>query len=446
MTGFSCARWLASLGSVLVVMAALAHPAAAIDIKEVRTPKGVTAWLIEDKTVPVVSVEFAFRGGAALDPEGKGGLAELASGLLDEGAGDLTSAQFQRQLENNSISLGFRASLDSFGGTVYTLAENRELAFSLLQLALTRPRFDPEPVARMKSQIQAQIAREAERARNVAQQRWHREVFGKHPYGRDVDGQKKTVAAITAEDLHGFVRSRFARDNLIIGVVGDITEAELVPLLDRTFGVLPEKAASSQIPGVEVKNTNKVIVVPRKIPQTVVVFGQKGLSITDPDYYAATVMNYIMGGGGLTSRLADEVREKRGLAYSVYTRLVNYARADVILGWVATQNARVAESMNLIRAEWARMAKTPVSQMELDDAKSYLTGSYFTRLNSTRRIAGLLVGLQLEKLGIDYIQRRNKLIAAVTVADVQRVARRLLQPEKLTVVMVGAPVGVNPPP
>lgn len=439
-------RWCARLGGAFVVMLTLTHVAGAIEIREVKTPKGVTAWLIEDKTVPIVSLEFAFRGGSALDPEGKDGVAELVSGLLDEGAGDLASAEFQRRLENNSISLGFRASLDSFGGTLSTLVENREMAFSLLQLALTRPRFDAEPVARMKSQVMAQIAREAERARNVAQQRWQKEIFGTHPYGRDVDGQKKTITTITPEDLRNFVNGRFARDNLIIGVVGDITEAELVPLLDRTFGALPEKAASSRIPDIEVKNAGKVIVVPRKIPQTVVVFGQKGLPITDPDFYAATVMNYIMGGGGLTSRLADEVREKRGLAYSVYTRLVNYDRADLILGWVATQNAKVGQSMDLIRAEWARMANTPVSQSELDDAKSYLTGSYFTRLNSTRRIASLLVGLQLDNLGIDYIQRRNKLIASVTVADVRRVAQRLLQPEGLTVVMVGSPEGVTATP
>lgn len=439
-------RWCAHACGALVLVLALGQAASAIEIKEVKTPKGVTAWLIEDKTVPIVSMEFAFRGGSALDPQGKDGVAELVSGLLDEGAGDLPSARFQRQLEDNSISLGFRASLDSFGGTLRTLSENRDLAFSLLQLALTRPRFDPEPVARMKSQVMAQIAREAERARNVARQRWYKETFGSHPYGRDVDGQIKTIGKIMPDDLRAFVSGRFARNNLIVGVVGDITEAELVPLLDRTFGALPEKAASFRVPDVMVKNADKVIVVPRKIPQTVVVFGQKGLPIADPDYYAATVMNYIMGGGGLTSRLADEVREKRGLAYSVYTRLVNFDRADVILGWVATQNAKVAESLKLIRAEWARMANTPVSQSELDDAKNYLTGSYFTRLNSTRRIASLLVGLQLDNLGIDYIQRRNKLIAAVTVADVQRVARRLLQPDGLTVVMVGSPEGVTATP
>jgi zinc protease len=446
MTTSLLSRWCRRLAGALVVVLALGHAAGAIEIKQVKTPKGVTAWLIEDKTVPLLSMEFAFRGGSALDPEGKAGLAELVSGLLDEGAGELSSAQFQRRLENNSISLGFRAALDSFGGTLRTLSEHRDMAFSLLHLALSRPRFDAEPVARMKSQVMAQIAREAERARNIAQQRWQKEVFGEHPYGRDVDGQIKTIRAITTDDLRGFVSGRFARDNLIIGIVGDITEAELVPLLDRTFGALPEKAASYRVPDVLVTNAGKLIVVPRKIPQTVVVFGQKALPITDPDYYAATVMNYIMGGDGLTSRLADEVREKRGLAYSVYTRIVNYDRADVILGWVATQNAKVAESLKLIRAEWARMASTPVSQSELDDAKNYLTGSYFTRLNSTRRIASLLVGLQLDKLGIDYLQRRNKLIAAVTVADVQRVARRVLQPEALTVVMVGSPEGVTATP
>lgn len=439
-------RWAARLAGALAVAVLVHAPAHAIDIKEVTSPKGITAWLIEDKSVPLVSMEFAFRGGAALDPKGKAGLAELVSGLLDEGAGELTSSQFQKRLEENSISMGFRASLDSFGGTLRTLNETRSEAFDLLALALTRPRFDPEPVARMKSQALAQVAREAERPRSVADQRWHSVTFGAHPYGRDVDGNRKTIPTITPDDLHEFVRARFARDNLIIGVVGDITAAELAPLLDRVFGALPEKAAASRLPVADIENPGQVVVVERKIPQTVVVFGQKGVDRKDPDFYAANVMNYIMGGGGLTSRLADEVREKRGLAYSVYTRLVNYDQAALIKGWVATQNARVGESMGLIRAEWKRMAEQPVGEEELEGAKAYLTGAFFTRLNSTRRIASLLVGIQLDELGIDYIKRRNDLIAAVTAADVQRVARRVLDASKLTVVMVGQPKDVTPTP
>lgn len=421
-------------------------PARAIDIKAVTSPKGVTAWLITDTSVPLLSMQFSFRGGSALDPKGKAGLAEMASGLLDEGAGTYTSAQFQKALEENSITLRFSTGLDSFGGSLRALNENRDQAIDLLRLALTQARFDPEPLARIKGQMLAQVEREAERARDVADQVWHRTAFGVHPYARDVDGTRKTIPTITAEDLKGFVQRRFGRDNLVIGVVGDITEGELATLLDRAFGDLPEKAAPWTIPQARFPGAGKVVVVDRKIPQTVVQFGQAGIGIKDPDFYAATVMNYIMGGGGLTTRLADEIREKRGLAYSVYTALVNYDYGEVLMGWVATRNARVKETLDLVRAEWARMAKEPVSRAELDDAKAYLTGSYFARLNSTGRIAGLLVGLQLDNLGIDYLTRRNKLIEAVTVADIQRVAKRLLKPDELTVVLVGKPEGITATP
>jgi zinc protease len=434
------ARFFAA-AAVLVLLTA--SPARAIDIKVVKSPGGITAWLIEDATVPLMSMQFLFRGGSVLDPEGKTGLAELVSGVLDEGAGPYSSAQFQRRLEDNSISLRFNATLESFGGSLKALNENRDEAIELLRLALTAPRFDNEPVARVKSQMLAEVKRRAERPRNIAGRAWNKAIFIDHPYGRDTDGTKTSIPAITQDDLRQFVKTRLGRDNLIVGVVGDVSPAQLVPLLDRAFGDLPAKAASYTVLPAKVVGAGKVIVVERNIPQTVVIFGQAGLRRDDPDYYVASVMNYIMGGGGLTSRLADEIREKRGLAYSVYTRLTSYDNAGLIVGQVATQNARVAQSLELIRAEWTRMATMPVSQKELDDAKSYLTGSYFTRLNSTRRIAGLLVGIQFDNLGIDYLKRRNDLINVVTVSDIQRVARRLLKPDALTVVMVGKPKGIT---
>ncbi len=435
----------AALAVLILVLAVTALPrvAHAIDIKVVKTPKGVTAWLIQDRTVPLVSMQFSFRGGSVFDPKGKGGLAEMTFNLLDEGAGPYTSAQFQKQLEDNSISMRFATGLNSFGGTVRSLNVNRDQAFDLLRLALTQPRFDPEPIARVRSQMLSEVMREAEQARSIAEQTWNKAVFDGHPYGRDVDGNKNTLPTITADDLHAFVRAHLARDNLVIGVVGDVTPEQLAPLLDRAFGDLPAKAAPRDLPKAAFHDQGKVIVVKRDIPQTVVAFGQKGVEIHDPDFFALNVMNYIMGGGGLTSRLADEIREKRGLAYSVYTSVLNYDRAPIVLGWVATRNSKVKESLDLVRAEWTRMATRPVSQAELDDAKNYLIGSYFTRLNSTMRIAQLLVGIQLDRLGIDYLDRRNKLIGAVTVADVSRVAKRVLDTGKLTVVMVGDPEGVT---
>lgn len=427
-----------------VAVAASTTPAGAISIQRVVSDKGIEAWLVEDHTVPVLSMRFAFRGGAALDPQGKEGLADMVSSLLDEGAGDLDSQAFQGRLEDLSVSLGFMAGLDNFGGSLRTLSENRAAAFDLLRLALTRPRFDAEPVARIRAQLLADLARQAERPRAMASRTWFKAMFPDHPYGRSADGTPASVNAITAADLRGFVARRLGRDNLVISVVGDISAQELAPLLDRTFGGLPARAQPFTLPEAAPAAAGETFVIAKDIPQSVVLFGHGGIKRDDPDYYATYVMIRILGGGGFVSRLQEEIREKRGLAYSVYSYLSVFDRAGLIMGGVATANDRVAKSVELIRGEWAKMAAKGVSAEELADAKTFLTGSFFTRLNSTRRIASVLLSVQLDNLGIDYLERRNSLIEAVTMADIKRVARRVLDPAKLTFVVVGAPKGVKP--
>lgn len=419
-------------------------PAHAISIQRVISEKGIEAWLVEDHSIPLLTMRFAFRGGSALDPKGKEGLANMTSSLLDEGAGDLDSMAFQRRLEDNSISIGFGTGLDTFRGSLRALTENRTMAFDLLRLALTRPRFDPEPVERIRTQILSGLSRAAERPRHIARRTWMRAVFPDHPYRRPADGTPESIARIKTADMRGFVKDRMGRDKLVIAIVGDISAKQLAPLLDSTFGALPAKAKSNHVPEATPVVAGDMFVIKRDIPQSIVLFGHGGIKRNDPDYYAAYIMNYILGGSSLNSRLGVEVREKRGLAYSVYSYLSTMDHAGLIMGNVATANESVAKSIEIIRKEWARMGNTEVSKQELSDAKTYLTGSYFTRLNSTRRISRLLLGIQLERLGIDYISRRNRLINGVTAADIRRVAKRLLDPAKLTFVIVGMPEGVKP--
>ncbi len=419
-------------------------PANAISIQRVVSEKGIEAWLVEDHTVPLMTMRFAFRGGSALDPKGKEGLADMTSSLLDEGAGDLDSLAFQRRLEDNSISIGFGAGLDNFSGTLRTLTENRAMAFDLLRLAMTSPRFDPEPVERIRSQILSSLVRAAERPRHIARRTWMRAVFPNHPYRRPADGTPESIARITAADMRGFVKDRLGRDNLVVAVVGDISAQQLAALLDKTFAPLPAKTKPNDVPEATPVVAGDVFVIKRDIPQSVVLFGHGGIKRNDPDYYATYIMNYILGGSSLNSRLGIEVREKRGLAYSVYSYLSTMDHAGLIMGGVATANESVAKSIEIIRKEWARMRNGEVSSQELSDAKTYLTGSFFTRLNSTRRISRLLLGMQLERLGIDYISRRNRLIDGVTAADIRRVSQRLLDPDKLTFIVIGTPKGVKP--
>jgi len=428
---------------LFVALAATPAPARAVDVERVVSAQGIEAWLVRDPTIPVVSLHLAFRGGAALDPEGKLGLATMVSGLLDEGAGNLDSQSYQGKLNDLAIDLGFDAGLDYFTGSLKTLKKNQDTAFDMLRLALTEPRFDAEPIERVRNQVLTIIASEAEDPDHIAGRTWFRTVFPHHPYGRPVNGTAETVRAITAADLRGFVKRRLARDNLIIGVVGDITPEELKPLLDSTFGALPAHAAPDTVPDTAAQGGGETVVVRRDIPQSVVFFGEAGLKRNDPDFYAAYVMNYILGGGGFSSRLTEEVREKRGLAYSVYTYLNPLDHAGLICGGVATRNGKVKESIDIIRAQWQRLRDKGVTATELENAKRYLTGSFPLRLDTSEKIAQTLVAIQMDRLGIDYLDRRNALIGAVTRRHIEKVAKRLIDPKALTFVVVGRPDGVT---
>ncbi|HBT43091.1 MAG TPA: peptidase M16 [Rhodospirillaceae bacterium] len=436
----------AALALAAVVFVLYAAPAKATQIERVVSPGGIEAWLVEDHLNPIISLHLAFRGGSALDPEGKEGLANMVSTLLDEGAGDLDSKAFQQTLEDKSITLRFSAARDSFGARVQVLTEYRDLAFDLLRQAMTEPRFDAEPVSRLCAQLLANLRHESEDADAIAGKTLMKTLYPDHPYGRPTGGTLESVAAIQVADMRAFVKERLARDTLSIGVVGDITAKELAPLLDKTFGALPAKAAPWKVQEVAPKVSGRTIVIEKPLKQSNILFADRGLMRKDPDFYTAYVMNHILGGGGFTSRLYTEVREKRGLAYSVYTYLHPMDRSAIYAGGAGTANARVAETLKVVRDEWAKLAKDGVTEAELTAAKQYLTGSFPLRFTATERIAAMLVGMQTEDLGIDYLDKRNSYIEAVTLDDIRRVARKLLHPDDLTIVVVGEPKDVKPTP
>lgn len=429
------------LGGVLMLGLA---PAKAVTVQQVTSPDGIVAWLVEDHSIPLTSIEFSFRGGAALDPEGKDGLANLVAGLLDEGAGELDSQTFQGRLSDLSISLRFSAGLDTFRGSFKTLNRHRNEAVDLLRLALTQPRFDEEPVERIRQQVLTSIRRRSNDPDRIASQTLWRAVFADHPYGRPLRGTNSSVSAITVDDIRSFVERRLAKDTLIVGAVGDISAAELATVLDTAFGNLPDAAASPQLQKANTASSGQTFVIEQNVPQSVITFSQPGLARDDADYYVAYVMNYILGGGGFSSRLYEEVREKRGLAYSVYSYMNPMEAGALISGGVSTVNARAGESLAVIRAEWARMRDSGITHEELDDAKRYLTGSWPLSFDNTGQMARRLVGMQYSELGIDYLDRRNDFIEAVQLDDVNRVARQILDPKKFTVVVVGKPEGIEP--
>ena len=430
---------------LLAAVAVVAPRAAsAVEVERVESPGGIVAWLVRDSMVPLLSIEFSFRGGAALDPAGKAGLADMTTSLLDEGAGDMDSQAFQQKLSDLAVSISFGTGMDTIRGSLKTLNRTRDEAIDLLALSLTKPRFDEDAVERIRQQILAVLTRQSTDPNKIAGRVWWKAVFPDHPYGIPSGGMVETIAAISTDDMRRLISERFARDQLIVGVVGDITPEALGPLLDRAFGGLPAKGKPFNLDEPKPQAAGQIFVVERDVPQSVVLFGHGGIRRADPDWYAAYTMNYILGGGGFASRLYEEVREKRGLAYSVYSYMTPLSVAGIYSGGVSTANARVGESIDVIRAEWARMSNEGASEEELKDAKTYLTGSFPLSFTSTNSIARTLVGMQYNDLGIRYIAERNAFIEAVTLEAVRRVAKRLLKPEELTIVVVGKPEGVKP--
>ncbi len=425
----------------LLLLAAL--PANAMKIQKVTSKKGIEAWLVEDHSRPILSLQFAFAGGSAQDPDDKPGVATFVSGMLDEGAGNLDSEAFQNRLEDLAAKLSVSASYDHMMVSFQTLTENREEALKLLHMALTSPHFEAGDVERIREQLVANLRVEEKDPNKAASNEWFKLAFGSHPYGRPVNGSLTSVAAIVPGDLHTYVKKNFALDNLTVAVVGDIGAAELGEALDNLFAELPEKSDRKPVPEVTWQETSKQRIVQMANPQSVVQFGFAGLKRSDPDFIPAYILNYVVGGGGFSSKLMHEVREKRGLAYSVYTYLYPLDHAGIFAGGVATENKAVGQSLDLIKQELEHTARDGLTEEELKKAKDYLIGSFALRFDTSGKIAAQLLAIQLDHLGIDYIDRRNSEIEAITVQDIKRVAKRLLEPKNLIVTVAGEPEGIH---
>ncbi|MBP0616710.1 M16 family metallopeptidase [Jiella mangrovi] len=423
------------------LLAFSAAPAAAVDIQEVESPGGIKAYLVEDHSNPLIAVNFAFKGGGSTqDPDGKEGLANLLTGLLDEGAGDIRSADFQAKLDDLGVSMSFDAGYDNFTGSFRTITEFEDEAFDLLSLALTKPRFDEEPVNRIRGQIVTGILADKNDPGEIASKAFRETVFAGHPYSRPNEGTPETLANVTAADLETFRSKVFAKDDLVVGVVGDITPEKLKKRLDEVFGGLADKADLVSVP-MATPVMGKEVAVDLAVPQTNIRVAMPGLLRSDKNFFAAYLMNHVLGGGSFTSWLYEEIREKRGLAYGASSYLASYDHAGILGIATATRADAAAQTVDIIRKEIKRMADTGPTQEELDKAKAYVKGSYAVRnLDSSLAVAQTLVGIQLDDLGINYIDERQSLIDAVTLDDVKAEAKRLLdtQPTIVTVGPAGA--------
>ena len=431
-------RALALMGALICLALPLR---AEVAIQEVTSPGGIKAWLVENHDIPFTALNIRFKGGTSLDAAGKRGAVNLMTALIEEGAGDMDSQAFAAARDGMAAEFGFASDSDGVSVSARFLTDTSAQATDLLHLALTQPRFDAQAIERVRGQVLQNIASNGKDPGTIAGDLLSQAAFGDHPYGSSGDGTSDSVQALTRDDLLTAYHGALARDRIYVAAAGDISAADLGRMLDKLLGDLPAKGAPQPA---DVALTAKGDVTQQSFPgpQSTISFYQGGIQFEDPDYFAATILNEILGGNGFSSRLMNEVREKRGLTYGIDTSLAAYDHAALLAGSVATSNEKAAETMQVIRDVWADVAKNGVTQKEVDDTKTYLTGSYPLRFDGNKRIASILVGMQMLGLPVTYPAERNAKVQAVTLADVNRVAAKLLTPDKLTFVVVGDAVGV----
>lgn len=429
----------AALASTLV---GLPTAAGAVDIKVVTTRLGLRVWLVQDKSVPVLSLSFSLPGGTATDPAGQSGVTSLMATLLTDGAGWLDGQAFRQSLEDAAASLRFGASLDRLGGSLRVLAATRDEGFALLRLALIQARFAPDMIEQRRTQTIASLNQASQRPSSVAARTLMTTEFAGYPYAADPDGTPDDLRKLTTSDLERRAAALLERRGLVIAVVGDIEADDLARQLDHVFGGLPEGTLPPALPEWTPPTRPRTVVVERPVPQSTALLALPGVLRHDPDWYAVVALNHILGGGGQRSRLFTEVREKRGLAYGASSSLRAYSKAGLIVISTASANERIAETLGVVRTVLARLRAEGPTEQELADAKTYLGGALSLSLDSSPAIAGLLLSMQVDGLSPDHLTRRDRLIEAVTLDDVRRLAHRLLNDELLTTVVVGKPAGI----
>jgi zinc protease len=417
--------------------------AQAVTIERVVSPQGIEAWLVNEPAIPMIALNLAFPGGSSQDTDEKAGTANLTANMLDEGAGDLDSRTFHERLENRAIELSFSTGRDYMYGSLRTLNDNRAEAIEMMRLAIASPRFDTEPLERVRAQELADLRRETTSPNSIASKRWWATAYPGHPYGRESKGTLDSVPRITADDLRDAVKRTFVREGLKIAIVGDIDAKAAGEMVDKLFAALPAKGDLRPVAAVAPQGTGKRLVTEIDVPQAVVTYGSPGFARNDPEFMAGYIANHILGGGSFSSRLYREVREKRGLAYGVSEQLVWFKQSSVVIGGTQVRADRTGDALTIIEQEVKRMADEGPTADEVAKAKSYLKGSYILGLDTSTKIAAQLVQIQVDNLGMDYITRRDSLIDAVSLEDTKRAAKKLFG-QGLLVTVAGKPKGVTP--
>ncbi len=412
-----------------------------VPVERIVSPSGIEAWLVSDSTVPMVVMRAYWRGGAAIEPESTIGVTGVMADMLTEGAGSYDANAFKERLEDLNMALSFSAGWDGVGMSLTTLTENRDAAFEMARLALHEPRFDAAPLERIKRQMLVGIRTRDTNPSYLANLALDQALHPGHPYARRTS--RESVDAISRAGLIERRAALLNRVTLQITIVGDIDAEAAGRAIDHIFAALPQGAAPPEPADVVLEAPTPLIVRELPQPQSLILFAGPGIQDEDPDWIPLAVANYIFGGGGFSSRLMSEVREQRGLVYGIGTGSSVREHSAAIRGSAQSENENVAEAIAVTRAEMARLYNEGATETEVRDAITYLTGSFALDLDSNVKIASVLHAYQTDGRDIAYINRRNDLIRAVTLDDVNRVIRRLFNPDAFTFVVVGQPVGLD---
>ena len=409
----------------------------ALEVEEIVSERNIKAWIVEDNSVPIISMSLTFKGGAYFDPLEKDGTSTFVAALLDEGAGNFSSKKFKDEMNKLGMKLNFRSSKDEFSVSFQTISKNKQKSFELLRSALIEPRFDAEEIEKIRNQIISSIKIKESNIQSFSTQQFEKSFYLDHKFSRNVEGSLKSIRNIEKIDLEEYKKKNFTKSNLIIGISGDISKSEMKEQLDLTFGDLPEGDQKNfNIKEIKSLRTGE-LKIKKKSPQTSVIFGHIGLDRNDKKYFAARIANYVLGGGGFQSKLYKKIREENGLVYSIYSYLLPNAGGGIILGGFQTKNENVDKTLNLLKNEWSKMREDGITQEELDNAKSYFIGSFSRSFSSTKSIAALLNTVQSYELGIDYFNKRSTIIDDLDLLFVNDVCRNFFKPNELFFTIVG---------
>lgn len=410
------------------------------NVIEIKSPKrGIKAYFFEDNTNPIISINFLFKNaGLASDSDNEVGISNLAASLLMDGAGDLDAQQFKEALENKAIGLSFSADLDDFTGSLITTADNQKEAYNLLKLALTSPRFDAEDIARSKEQMLIALKQQNEHPASVLGLEFAKEIYQEHPYARNPIGNARDIMNVSQSQLKTFIENHFTINNLVVGIAGDVSEEQAGVIIDEIFGSLPENGRMSFVRDVKVEFNGREKNINLKLPQTISIFVNRGVARNDKDFYPLYIANHIFGGSGLGSRLSLAARENEGLTYSIYSYMSLMDKSPLIKGSFSSTPENYDRVQEIIKSEWKQMGEKGVSEKELEEAKNYLISSYNLRFAAISDISNMLVYMQKDNLGLDFLKKRNDYVREVSREDVNKVAKNIFGNENLIFVNIGS--------